>query len=576
MTKKITLIFSILSAVLLAKLSAQSVYFTGLGRALVTNERLSDETKKASKLKSSAGYTLFDLGIYAKPNEVLRGGVILRTRNEFGGFFSDGASLSFRQMQLEGLIAKKVKYDIGDVYLTHTPYTLWNNENTYGYNKYEANVFSVRRDIINYENFYLDNAWRMQGVNVASKITFSKGIKSLGIRAYGGRTRETNYTTIPDRYFYGGRLDLTQSAYFRIAGNVAAISDIAGTVKVAEVNYINTVYTTDFELTLDKSDKFKYALKGEAGGSQFELQRASDSTDNKFEDYFYDVKGEVTYKPFNVTVGGGYRNVGFNFNSPMAQSRRMNAPSNTSLYNFPTMNDGLSARPISVFDPYAQEKNMYNPGISTTLMSYLVQYDMVEPYGKATPNRKGMTFNADVKTPNKLVNAGLEVNLLSEIVSEGDSVTQAKRKFTKINGGFVFNLNKLFEFEKLIAINAGIRTESAVRGGTNAINLANSLIDVGLDVEVIKSLHLLGGAKLFQAKGNEVQTGRDGLNQVVSYGPGTKYNQTQKIIVTGLHYDYDAVGYFSMHYHIVNFEDKEIPANKYNLNQWFFVFGFKF
>ncbi len=574
MTKKVTLTLSIFSVLLFAKVSAQNVYFTGLGRALVTNDRLSDNTDEASKMKSSGGYTLFDLGIYAKPNEVLRGGVILRTKNEFGGFFSDGAFLQFRQMQLEGLIAKKVKYDLGDIYLTHTPYTLWNDD--FMFHKYEANTFSMRRDIVNYENFYVGNAWRMQGVNANTKINFTKGIQSLGIRGYAGRTRQTDFLTIPDRYFYGGRLDLTQSKYLRIAGNVAGISDIAGTVEDTEVDYDNMVYTTDFSLTLDNSEKFKFALNGEAGASHFELKRTSDSTTNKFDDYFYDLGVKATYKPILLTLGASYRNVGFNFNSPMAQSRRMAAPSNVSLTNFPLMNDGITARQISLFDPYGQENKMYNSGISTTLMNYYVQYNMVEPYGKATPNRQGFTFSADLQEPTKLLNASIDVNLLSEVASEGDSLTSEKRKFTLIQGGLVFNINKLFKFEKLIAINAGIRTESSTRGGTNPVNLASSLIDLGLDVEVLKSLHLLGGAKLFDVKGSEIQTGRDELNQIVSFSPGTNFNQKQTIIATGLRYDYDAVGYFSMHYHMVGFDDKVTPLNKYDLNQLFFVFGLKF
>ncbi|MFL5729483.1 MAG: hypothetical protein ACJ75J_08355, partial [Cytophagaceae bacterium] len=271
MIKKVTLAVSFFSVVLSARLVAQNVYFTGVGRALVTNDRLSDQTKLASKMKASGGYTLFDLGIYAKPNEVLRGGVILRVRNAFGGFFGDGASLQFRQMQLEGLIAKQVKYDIGDIYLTHTPYTLW-NEDLMG-SKYESTAFRTRRDIVNYENFFVGNAWRMQGFNTRAKVTFKKGAESLGIRVYGGRTRQTDFTSIPDRYFYGGRLDLTQSKYFRIAGNLAGLSDIPGTVKSTSINYSNLVYTTDFDLTFDNSDKFKFVLRGEAGASHLEMQR---------------------------------------------------------------------------------------------------------------------------------------------------------------------------------------------------------------------------------------------------------------------------------------------------------------
>jgi hypothetical protein len=97
-----------------------------------------------------------------------------------------------------------------------------------------------------------------------------------------------------------------------------------------------------------------------------------------------------------------------------------------------------------------------------------------------------------------------------------------------------------------------------------------------LDLEVLKDLHLLGGAKLFTVKGNEIQSVRNELNQIVTYGTGVNFNQTQNIIATGLRYDYDKAGYFSMHYNMTTNQDKLIPANKFNLNQWFFVFGLKF
>ncbi|MFN3406041.1 MAG: hypothetical protein ACK40G_18245 [Cytophagaceae bacterium] len=578
--RKINKIFALAVSVIsignFSDASAQNVYFSGVGRALVTNETLKDDTDPASKLKATGGYTIFDLGIYASPNEVLRGGVILRARNEFGGFFGQGAGFEFRQLQMEGIIAKKVKYELGDIYLTHTPYTLWNSENIYSFNKYESPLFTIRRDIVNYENFFIGNAWRMQGFNAKSKVNFTKGAESAEIRAYGGRTMPTNFLSIPDRYFYGGRVDVVQSKYFRIAGNLAGISDIAGTVKNASVNYENLVYTADFALTGEINDKFKLSFTGEAGASKFQLKRESDSLRNEFNDYFYDLGLKATHKPMNLTVGVSYRNVGFNFNSPMAQTRRIAQPGDIGLTTFPMMNNGLTTRPFTLFDPYVQETNFYNQSISTTLMNYLVQYDMVEPYGKATPNRKGFTFSADMSKPDELFNAGLDVSLLSEIVSEGDSVTQAKRKFTMIRGGMVFNVNKLLKMEKKIALHAGYRAESSRRDGTNPVNLSNSLMDLGMSVEVVKNLQLLGGVKLFNVKGEEIQNGRDELNQIVSFGPAANFNESQNIIAAGLRYDYDKSGYFSMHYHLVDFKNGLVPNQNMNMNQMFFVFGLKF
>jgi hypothetical protein len=575
MLNKVTLILSLFSVLLVTELSAQNVYFTGVGRALVTSDNLKDNlvdttNTHTSSQKGSGGYTLFDLGVNAKATDVLRAGVILRLKNQFGGFFSDGAFFEFRQLQMEGLIAKKVKYEIGDIYLKQTQYTLWNTDPIY--NKYEAGIFSTRRDIVNYENFFIGNNWRMQGVNLKTQLNFKKGIESLGIRAYGGHTLRNNSATIPDRYFYGGRLDLTQSKYIRIAGNAAGISDIPGTVPNASVNYNNLVYTTDFDFTLE-GDKIKFVLGGEVGASHFEL-RKRDSSYN-FDDFFYDLGAKGTYKPWNLTVGGSYRDVGANFNSPMAQTRRLSAPGEVIPSNFPTLSNGATGRSVGLFETYSQERRLYNQSISTTLMQYYIQYNMTEPYGKATPNRKGFTIMGEVETPNKVLTASAEANFLSEGVSEGDSITMEKRKFTLIQGGLVLNVNKLINFEKMIAINGGIRTESSKRGGINTVDLSSSLIDLGLDIEVIKDLHLIGGAKLFNVKGNEVTATRDQWNQIKTFTP-VQFNQSQTILAAGLRYDYGQGCYFSAHYHDVAFKDTQNDQNTYKMNQLFFAFGLKF
>lgn len=574
MTKNIKLILVLLALGFCTEVSAQLVHFTGVGRALFSTENFTDKSNEASELKASGGYTMMDLGIYATPDEVLHANVILRQRNEFGGFFDNGTSLEFRQFQLEGLISKKVKYEIGDIYVSHTPYTIWNDETTFS--DFESDLFKIRRDIAFYENFIIDNNWRMQGVNAKTRITnFEKGIESVGIRAYAGRTRSTDFSTIPDRYYYGGRLDLEQSKNFTVAANLAAISDIVGTVDAASVDYDNAVYSLDFNYLFEKDDKFSLAVKGEAGGSYFSLSREEDSVTNTFSDYFYDFGGEANYKPLNLLVGVSYRYVGHNFNSPMAQTRRVAAPGDISLTYFPTLNDDASVRPFTLFDRFAQENTMYNQSISTTLMNYMIQYDMVEPYGQATPNRKGLTMNAKIKDSKNYFSASLEYDMLSEVVSEGDSLTKETRKFSKLQGGAIVNVHEMLGFKKMIMLTAGVQLENSSREGTNAIDLGSSLIDVGVDLEVVKNLHLLGGAKLFSVKGTELQTGRDELNQIVAFSP-VNFDESQSTLAVGLRYDYDKKAYFSMQGNFVNYEDGNSATSQFDLNQLFMVFGLKF
>ncbi len=553
--------------------NAQTLYYTGVGRAIFSTERLTDGTSELNKSVGSGGYTMVDLGINVEPDSALRANVILRQRNEFGGFYGDGTSLEFRQMQLEGTLAKKFKYELGDIYLKQTPMTLWNEETIE--HDYESSLFSIRRDIANYENFMVDNRWRMQGARVYTKlVNFEKMIDGIGLDVYGGRTRETDFATIPDRYFYGGTLALEQSEVFTISGNVAGISDIVGTVDSNSVEYDNLVYTADIAFDMDTAETIGYSLKGEFGGSNFQLWRASDNVKNKFTDWFMNVNGTFSYKPIGLKVGIGYRNVGFNFNSPMAQSRRIAAPSDISAQVFPELSTTID-RSIGLMDILGQEVGLYNQSISTTLMDYYIKYDMVEPYGAATPNRQGITGTIDIGGKDNAIQAGVRINLLSEVVSEGDSVDNAKRDFTLITGGAQLNLHKLLDYQKEIILHGGVRMESSTRGGVNPIDLAGTLIDAGIDIEVFQKFHLLGGAKLFTVSGTEFQNGRDELNQIVTFTSST-YDETQNILAFGFKYDYDKKAYFCAQGTLIDYRDGNNAVVDYDFNQFYCVFGLKF
>lgn len=201
-----------------------------------------------------------------------------------------------------------------------------------------------------------------------------------------------------------------------------------------------------------------------------------------------------------------------------------------------------------------------------------MQYDIIEPYGNATPNRKGLTINAERGDDESVWRAKVEVDLLTEGVSEGDSLLKTKRSFTKIQGGLVFNINKLFDLEKAIVLTSGLRLETSTRGTST---LSGSLIDLGLDVEVFKKFHLLTGAKMFAVEGTEIQTGRDELNQIVSYSP-VSFDEKQNVYAVGISYIFDKKAYFSLQSNWVGYKDATIETTQFDFKQLFMVYGLKF
>jgi hypothetical protein len=557
---------------------AQIVYFNGLGRALVTAERLNGNLLNsstdsaylrarrdtASAKRGTGGYTIFDLGINAQPNEGLRASAILRVKNEFGGFYGDGSQLTFRQLRLDGVISKIVKYEIGDIDLGLTPYTVYNFDEVY--HDYEADIFAIRRSVVHYENFNFGNKWRVQGANTNATIKFGKIIHKVEMRAFGARTRRTDFLTLPDRVLYGGRVNIVQGKFAQIGGNMVNFVDVVNTAASALSNYNNSVITGDYKIGYS-NEIFDIALNGEIGFSKYSYD-TSDIIVKK-DDYFYDLGISGKYLPLGIKVFASYRNVGPDFSSPSAQTRRI-YDAGTAPSIFFAFDDKMQIRQPGLFDRISDE-SMRNQTIMPFFMNYLPHYNNITPFGIATPNRKGITAGATYGNNDKFLKADLIFDMLSEAVPVGEGNNE--RKFTGIKGGMVFNLHKLIDFEKAIALSFGLRNEHTVN---NTLDLTSTLIDAGLTWEVYKGLDIMGGYKMINASGQEIAQVLDPYNQIVTYEDIVtslySYNDLdikESIMAFGMRYRFGRNSYFTAQGHFAEFVNNKHTSNTYNIRQLF-------
>jgi len=595
MNKRLLLILLILTGAQVAS-HAQTVYFNGLGRALVSVDRLNGNilnadantgrtADTASARRGTGGYTIFDLGVNAQPSEILRASAILRVKNEFGGFYGDGSTLMFRQMRLDGVISKIIKYEIGDIDLGLTPYTVFNFDEMY--HDYEADIFANRRSVVHYENFNFGNKWRVQGANAAANLKFEKVLKSVELKSFAARTKRTNFLNEPDRVLYGGRVGVVQSDYFQIGANYTALADIVNTAPSASAQYNNNVITTDYKISLDK-EKFELALYGETGFSKFKKD-SMNATVTK-DDYFYDLGLSGKYKPLSLKIFASYRNVGPNFISPAAQTRRIYDTGIPSLFTNVNSDLGVytaAIRQPMLFDRVTDESNngiensngatMRNISLSPTLMDYLPHYNNITPYGQATPNRQGITTGASFGDNEKFLKAEVIVDLLSEAVPVGTGSSD-KRKFTGIKGGMVFNIHKILDYEKGLMVNFGMRNEQTTLSGVNKVDLQSTLIDAGLTIEVYKGLDLMGGYKIITAKGNEVWNVRDanyeyaGYTNIVVNNDFYDYNDLdikEGLLAFGMRYRFGKNSYFTAQGHLADFVNNKNKFKNYNMSQVF-------
>ncbi|MDB5274052.1 MAG: hypothetical protein JWO58_2419, partial [Chitinophagaceae bacterium] len=480
----------------------------GLGRSILTSDKLSGDLVQGDTLspkKGLGGYTLFDMNMDLTINKIFNANAILRVKNPYGSFYGQDTKFEFRQLQFRGQIGRTLKYELGDIYVGMTPYTLYNSKDPSA-SRFESDVFKARRDILEYENFYVGNKWRLQGLQLNYGLDSVLSMQRIALNVFGIRTNVTNDGSVPDRILFGGRLDVIQSSKFRVGLNAVNFSDLA--VSQSNISIRNEVYTADAALTL-QNDVFLLGVGIEGGTSAYNYQNKSGDTSNSNHDFFVQPDLKIGVKPVKLVVNGSYRNVGAQFNSPTAQTQRVNAGVNPSI--FPLVNQNTTARGQMMFDRFTNETG-YNRSIVQTLGVFLPQYGNITPYGQATPNRVG--FSGGIATDTSLKNfaAEVQVDLLSEINGVG---TTDLRKFTGIRGGFVINVGGLAKLNRVIDLSAGIKNETTKRDGPAAVDFKSTIIDAGLSIETLRKVDIIGGIKLLTAKGNEYLPLRNNYNQVV-------------------------------------------------------------
>ena len=575
MKKLVVALFS--SAILYA--SAQDVlYYKGMGRAEISNDHLDSsapfmENDSTTERRDLNGRFVFDLGINVEPNKELRAIALLRLTNQFGGFYSQGSNLEFRQILLQGVLADKFNYQVGDMDLELTPYTLYNNDEIY--NEFESDIFAIRRDVMNYENFNNGSKWRMQGMQTNTTLKFNKAIESISLNGFGTRVKKTNFIDTPDRLFMGGDIAIKQSDLLEIGANAVNLFDVVGTTNDILYSYNNSVISGDYSIQYDlDSNNFKLIAFGEFGASKFSYEKVSTDETYTTDGAFVDLGLTAKSKKYNSEVTVSYRSVNNSFNSPGAQTRRIYAAGNPGL--FPTGLNGNLSRSQNLFDRVS-DQSLYNQSLSPTLMDYNPAYNNATPYGRATPNRNGISIDLKNGNRDSVYFVHLKADLLKEGVGEGIEET---RNFTGIGSGFVFNVNKLLDFNKRIVLSTGFKMETTTRdAGAASVDLSSTLIDLGLSVEVVKDLDIIMGLKQFSAKGNEYYNTRSQfVNEILVYNP-IEMNFAESVTGFGLRYRFSNYNFITVNADFISFDEKNEdinPNGDYNMKQVYFNYTVKF
>ena len=112
----------------------------------------------------SGGYNLIDLNVHVNPIPNIEVFGQVRVQNQFGGFFGSGTQIDVRQLTARGTFKNKIKFSVGDIYLKQNRFTLYNYDEDL--NLYKSDFYNSYKSIIDYENFYEENRWRLQGLQL--------------------------------------------------------------------------------------------------------------------------------------------------------------------------------------------------------------------------------------------------------------------------------------------------------------------------------------------------------------------------------------------------------------------------
>ena len=553
------------------QLSAQqkrTVDFTGGARSVMSNNLMDvhDSINDTTTVKrNTGGYALIDLGVNIRPNKHTEILGMFRIRNNYGGFWGSGVSFDVRQLWLKGIIGNVVRYQIGDLNLKQTPFTLYNHHAD-RIDSLPA-VFGLQNQIVSYEKFYRGNTWRQQGINADFGLNFARYIREIDFNAYLTRLLATNFSNTPDRLMGGFSATIIRSKNLSLSYHHFAVFDVIGTATDSNT-YRNNVNTFGFAYSRDINNN-KLEIKAETGKS---LSAYAEQTEaSLMKDKFLHATASFLLVKQHLSFTAGYLNVGPDFRSIGAQSKDISYSSTPEYYNRYTNKQIM--RPLNLFDVIRND-NIYNTGVTFSLMNPNPLYNNVLPYGIATFNRQGMLAAVQYTSP-KGISAVVNQYLLSEIRGQG---TYQLKQFSQTSLSTRFDINTLAGFKKAFSFQFGVKLQSAKRTSDSElanVDFKNTQLQAGVEYEIFPRIDLLLGTISLATKGNDFITERDAYGKA-TYFTNIDYDLKQQLSALGCRFRFGEKTYLTAIYQSNNYSDKLKDNPDYRIDQFSLIFNMTF
>ena len=579
MKRNILILIIFLSAMSLHAQLNENIWFDGLSRSYFARDAIDKSMSDTlSSKNSSNGYNLLDLNTHVNPIKDLEIFAQLRIRNSFGSFFGSGTQISVRQLSAKGIINNKIRFSVGDLFLKQSKFTLYNYDEELSF--FENQILKPYRDIIHYENFYIDNRWRLQGIQTDFSFEFDRYIRNLDFDFFISRPNgssqinETTYTS--DILLSGGSIFSKINKKLSLSLNHINLFEVPSS-GTKNISVRNPVYDLSLLYSIDNTN---YSLKQklQTGFSSrywlhSELENEiEDSTSNETQGMYFEIDNRYIKKDSTLLFKLGYRYVDPDFRSAGSQTRRIDYidGNNNTIYPFYT-NMSVPRQP-SLFDLVSDEQ-LYNQDISSLLMAFNPIYSNILPYGDATPNRSGVYLNAKINNSNKLILVKIKTGFYKEIIGQG---ALEKRSFRLLKGSLKINLHKSLNLKKELSLIASSESERTVRGGDeiSSLNLISNHMNISVNAELAKKFFVQASYKQFNANGNEFLIQRDNFGNITYYTP-SQIDQKDHILSIGTMYKFRKNVYANLHYNWWGLKFVDQPSLDYKYNRLLLILSVK-
>ena len=579
MKRNILILIVFLSAMSLHAQSNENIWFDGLSRSYFARDAIDKNMSDTLSAKNSSnGYNLLDLNTHVNPIKDLEIFAQLRIRNSFGSFFGSGTQISVRQLKAKGIINNKIRFSVGDLFLKQSKFTLYNYDEELSF--FGSQILKPYRDIIHYENFYIDNRWRLQDIQTDFSFKFDRYIRNLDFDFFISRPNgssqinETTYTS--DLLLSGGSIFSKINKKLLLSLNHINLFEVSSS-GTKNISVRNPVYDLSLLYSIDNTN-YSLKQKVQTGFSRrywlhSELENEiEDTTSNETKGMYLEIDNRYIKKDSTLLIKLGYRYVDPDFRSAGAQTRRIDYidGNNNTIYPFYT-NMSVPRQP-SLFDLVSDEQ-LYNQDISSLLMAFNPIYSNILPYGDATPNRSGVYFNAKINNSNKLFLFKIKTGFYKEVIGQG---ALEKRSFRLLKGALKMNLHKSLNLKNELSFIVSSESERTDREGdeVSSLNLISNHMSMSVNAELAKKFFVQASYKQFNANGNEFLIQRDNFGNITYYTP-SQIDQKDHMLSIGTMYKFRKNVYANLHYNWWGLKFVDQPSLDYKYNRLLLILSVK-